>query len=222
MTQFVRPITAQEAILIELRRLIVTRELPPGHKIVQEHLAQQLGVSRVPVREALKLLEGEGLIRTEPHRGSFVAKLEPDELVQILQLRRLLETDALSASVAALNEEHFSILEDCMLVMDDAAERGDAHAISQANRRFHLTIIEPSGWNRYISILNQLWDNSEPYSSFISSDHEAHVRRRAQHRAIIEALRTRDVSSVTSLLDDHRMNLSLGTLERLASFGDIN
>lgn len=220
MTQFVRPITAQEAILIEIRRLIVTRELPPGRKLVQEQLAQQLGVSRVPVREALKLLEGEGLVRTEPHRGSFVAELEPGELVQILQLRRLLETDALAVAVHALTEEHFKILEECMSVMDDAAERGDAHALSQANRRFHLTIIEPSGWNRYISILNQLWDNSEPYSTMISSDNDVHDRRRSQHAEILEALRERDVALVTKLLDIHRVNLSMSTLKRLSQLDE--
>lgn len=220
MTQFVRPITAQEAILIEIRRLIVTRELPPGHKIIQEQLAQQLGVSRVPVREALKLLEGEGLIRTEPHRGSFVAKLAPEELVQILQLRRLLEADALTASVPALDERHFQTLEECIAEMDAAAARGDVHALSQANRRFHLTIIEPSGWNRYLSILNQLWDNYEPYSTFVSSDRSAHTRRKSQHEGILEALRQRDVALVTTLLDVHRMNLSMGTIERLAKFDE--
>lgn len=220
MAQFIRPITAQEAILIELRRMIITRELPPGHKIIQEQLAQKLGVSRVPVREALRLLEGEGLVRTEPHRGSFVAELAPEELVQILNLRRLLETDVLAVSIPALGPEHIRILEECIIEMDSAAERGDAHGISLANRRFHLTVIEPSGWNRYISVLNQLWDNSEPYSSLISSDKDAHAHRRAQHEAILEAIRARDVALVTKLLDEHRVNLSMRTIERLTYVGE--
>lgn len=215
MTPFVRPLTAQEAILVELRRLIVTGELPAGQKIIQEQLAQKLGVSRVPVREALRILEGEGLIRTEPHRGSFVVKLSPTEYVQLLQLRRLLETDALPVAVPALQDEHFRVLEDCIAEMDIAAERGDAPALIQANRHFHMTIIEPSGWNRYLSVLNQIWDTSQAYSTYVSSDDSVHDRRRTQHEAIFAALQARDVELATKLLDEHRISLSLNLLERL-------
>ncbi|HVB05638.1 MAG TPA: GntR family transcriptional regulator [Acidimicrobiales bacterium] len=217
MTQFVRPITAHEAILGELRRLIVSRELPPGSKIIQEQLANQLGVSRVPVREALKLLEGEGLIRTEPHRGTYVVEVSPEELLQIVQLRGIIETDALAVSLPAIGDDELGTMEACLATMDAAAEVGDSRSLGLANRRFHLAIVEPSGWDRYIRLLNQLWDNSEPYWSYTSSDPEVHARRKAEHTAILAAVRARDLALVAELLDAHRMDAIETTMERLTS-----
>jgi DNA-binding GntR family transcriptional regulator len=117
-----------------------------------------------------------------------------------------------------MRDEHFATMEQCMKEMDQAVKLGDPHAIGRANRRFHLTIIEPSGWDRYLRILNQLWDNSEPYWSFMSPDQELHANRRAQHQAILDAVRARDVPLVTKLLDSHRMDISQGTLQLLADF----
>ena len=98
-TAFVRPPTAQEAVLAEIRRLIVSGELAPGAPVRQEAVAERLGVSRVPVREALKVLEGEGHVVYAAHRGYVVAELSVDDLTEVYRLRELLEA-ALSADGA--------------------------------------------------------------------------------------------------------------------------
>ena len=217
MPHFVRPSTAQEAILVELRRLIVARELLPGSKVLQDQIAKQMGVSRVPVREALKLLEGEGLVVSEPRRGMFVVELSPEELIQIIQLRRLLETDALAAALPVLGDDTLEAMEASMRDMDVAVAQRDMQMLSRANRTFHMAIVEPSGWDRYLRILNQLWDNSQPYWSYTSTDTTHHARRRAEHAAIFEAVRMRDVDLATQLLDAHRVRATEGTLRQVAT-----
>ena len=92
---FRRPPTAQEAVLAELRRAIAAGELRPGEQVLQDALAERFGVSRVPLREALKILEGEGQVTYRPHRGYFVAELDLDDLREVYRIRDLLETEAI-------------------------------------------------------------------------------------------------------------------------------
>lgn len=87
MTRPLRPPTAQEFVLTELRRAIVSGQLRPGAAIRQDTLAESLGVSRVPLREALKILEGEGQVTYRPHRGYFVADLSYDDLREVYRIR---------------------------------------------------------------------------------------------------------------------------------------
>ena len=96
---FRRPPTAQEAVLAELRRAIVTGELAPGEQVLQDALAERFGVSRVPLREALKILEGEGQVTYRPHRGYFVAELDVDDLREVYRIRDLLESEAVRVAV---------------------------------------------------------------------------------------------------------------------------
>jgi DNA-binding GntR family transcriptional regulator len=83
----VRPPTTQEAVLAELRRMIARGEIRPGAQIVQDALADELGVSRVPLREALKMLEGEGLVTYRPHHGYFVTELSLADLLEVYRIR---------------------------------------------------------------------------------------------------------------------------------------
>ncbi|MBL8582662.1 MAG: GntR family transcriptional regulator, partial [Rhizobiaceae bacterium] len=100
-----KPQTAQEAVLYELRRRIVSGEFEPGSQILQDALAEELGVSRVPVREALRTLEGEGQVSYEPHRGYFVVELDLNELVEIYRLRDLLEPEATAKAFPNITKE---------------------------------------------------------------------------------------------------------------------
>ncbi len=96
---FSRPPTAQEAVLVELRKEIASGALRPGEQVLQEAIADRLGVSRVPLREALKILEGEGQVVYHPHRGYFVAELSVADLVEVYRIRDLLEAEAVEVGV---------------------------------------------------------------------------------------------------------------------------
>ncbi|HVQ18393.1 MAG TPA: GntR family transcriptional regulator, partial [Actinomycetes bacterium] len=122
---FRRPPTAQEAVLSELRRAIMTGELRPGEQVLQDALAEKFGVSRVPLREALKILEGEGQVTYQPHRGYFVAELDAVDLVEVYRIRDLLESEAARVAVPLLTAADLTRLADAAHDVDDAATRQD-------------------------------------------------------------------------------------------------
>jgi DNA-binding GntR family transcriptional regulator len=201
---FKRPPTAQEAVLEELRRAILARELKPGTQIVQDAFAERLGLSRVPVREALKILEGEGQVRYSPHHGYFVAELDVNELLEIYRMRELLEAETVRAAAPLLTEPDLGRINQAIDDMTDANERADIVALTAANRRFHFALFEPSGMPRFVRIIKQLWDSSDPYRSlyFAEPVHRDTVDR--EHRQICEAARQRDGESLVRLLGEHR------------------
>ena len=88
--------TAAESVLHELRSALAAGRLLPGQQLVQEDLAADLGVSRVPIRESLKILEGEGHVTYHPNRGYFVTELSADDLIELYRIRQILEAEALA------------------------------------------------------------------------------------------------------------------------------
>src|SRR5690606_19675285 len=124
-TGFRRPPTAQEAVASELRRAIVSGELSPGTQILQDKVAEQFGVSRVPVREALKMLEGEGQISYEPHRGYFVTELDIEELIEVYHIRNVLEAEAVVHAIQRLTPEDDERLEAALLDTEGATTKND-------------------------------------------------------------------------------------------------
>jgi DNA-binding GntR family transcriptional regulator len=201
---FKRPPTAQEAVLAELRRAIVEGELAPGTQIVQEALAERLGLSRVPIREALKILEGEGQVSYSPHRGYFVTELDLDELLEVYRIRQLLETEAATVAVPRLSEEVLGRMGEAIGDMVRASSEGNIVAMTAANRRFHFAIIESSGMPRLTRLVRQLWDATDPYRSLYYAEEVNRKTVDREHREILAAARDRDVDRVVALLDEHR------------------
>lgn len=201
---FKRPPTAQEAVLAELRRSIVEGELAPGTQIVQEALAGRLGLSRVPIREALKILEGEGQVSYSPHRGYFVTELNLDDIREVYRIRRILETDAAVVGVPRLTQEDLDRMADGIEDLARASARGDLVAMTTANRRFHFAVIEASGMPRLTRLVRQLWDATDPYRSLYYGDQANRELVDRQHRQILAAAQQRDTDLVVRLLDEHR------------------
>ena len=201
---FTRPMTAQEAVLGELRRRLVGGMLRPGDQIRQDALAEELGVSRVPVREAMRILEGEGQIAYTPHRGYFVAELDVEELAEIYRLRDILETEAVRVGFHALTEADTERMAQSMDEMREDAVADNIAALTVSNRTFHFTLFASSGMNRLLRILAQLWDSSDPYRSMYFSNPE-HLRiMEAEHEAIWKAVVARDEKLLLRLLEEHR------------------
>lgn len=199
-----RPPTAQEFVLGELRRAIVSGELRPGEQIRQEALAERLGTSRVPLREALKILEGEGQVAYHPHRGYFVAELSSSDLVEVYHIRRLLEDDAVATALPLLTDGDIEAMVDALTAIEEAADREDIPAMTAANRAFHFLLFDRAGLQRTSRLIRQLWDATDAYRSlyFAAPDNRDTVRR--EHRAILEAARERDVPRTIALLHAHR------------------
>lgn len=212
---FARPQTAQEAVLAELRRAIIERELLPDQQLVQETLAKQFGLSRVPVREALKILEGEGVITYRPRRGYFVTHLDLDELKEVYHVRELLEGLALDKT--PLDDRVVAIME---AALDEAAaaERTlDVPKLTAANRTFHFALLDGSGAARLIRMIHRLWDASDAYRSLYLASATTRARIAGEHQEILAAVRSGNKPEVRRLLDEHRTHALELLTEALAT-----
>jgi DNA-binding GntR family transcriptional regulator len=200
--------TAVEGIGTLIRR----RELLPGEPIRQEDMARRLGMSRVPVREALGVLETEGIVSHSRNQGYFVAKFSAAELEQIYLMRRLLETALLHAidwpdaerlaEIRALNEE-----------LARAGEEGDVAAVATLNRRFHEAIFGLSSLHTVHREVQRLWQMSDSYRALYLYSRAARVRIAAEHLSMLDALERRALDSLVQAMDEHRS----GALEEVAA-----
>ena len=199
-----RRATAQETVLAALRADVVSGHLRPGEQVVQETLAERYGVSRVPLREALKILEGEGLVTYHPHRGYFVAELSMDDLREAYRIRELLESEALDAALSRLSADDLDRVEGLAVEVEAAMAAGDVLAITDANRRFHFAIFEASAMPRLVRLLRQLWDATDVYRGVLFADAGNRAAIAREHRAIVAALRARDATALVQAQDRHR------------------
>ncbi|MBI0432269.1 GntR family transcriptional regulator [Roseomonas sp. KE0001] len=204
MTQRVKPPTAQEAVLAELRRRLGLGLLRPGQAIPMEQLAEEFGVSRVPVREAMRILEGEGRVLYTPHRGYAVAWLDADDLREIYRLRDVLEAEAVRSAAPLLAEADLSRMEAATREIDAACAAADVAGLIPANRRFHFALFEACGMPRLLRILEQIWDASDQYRAVYFNDPKNRGLMRREHAAILRAARARDAAALLRAVDEHR------------------
>jgi DNA-binding GntR family transcriptional regulator len=187
-----------------IRAAIINRELLPGEPVRADVIAAQLGISRIPVREGLRILEAEGLVVSIPNKGMTVAKMTPADIHEIYFLRRILETEAARRAVPALDAHRLEQLHELVREMDRALAADDLVDFFSANRRFHFTISEASGMSHLMSIIRTLWHKSDAYRSLYLADHGHRERVHGEHLGILEACQRRDVEQVIRLLDEHR------------------
>lgn len=210
---FRRPPTAQEAVLAELRRAIVTGELAPGEQVLQDALAERFGVSRVPLREALKILEGEGQVVYRPHRGYFVAELDLADLREVYRIRDLLETEAVTVAVHNATRADLDALQRALEDVENAAAAGDLATMTEANRRFHFGLIECARMPRLSRLVRILWDATDVYRSLYYADDTHRHAVHEEHRAVLAAVRAGDAEKAVTLLRHHREQ-AVAALER--------
>src|SRR3954468_4706746 len=143
-SDFVRPKTAQQAVAEAIRQDITSGKLSPGSWIVQDTLAEQFGMSRIPIREALKTLEAEEYITYVPHSGYRVAELGLEELQEVFRLRAILEDVLIRDAMPHVTDEIIEQMRVQMAEMDRAAAADDLVAVGLANRQFHFLTFQES------------------------------------------------------------------------------
>jgi DNA-binding GntR family transcriptional regulator len=196
--------TAAESVLHELRSALAAGRLLPGQQLVQEDLAADLGVSRVPIRESLKILEGEGHVTYHPNRGYFVTELSADDLIELYRIRQILEAEALAQAVLEVSDADIADIESILEQVEQAAESGDVERLTETNRAFHFAIIELSGMNRLSRLIRQLWDASDIYRTVYFRDPVNRERIHSEHQEIIDALKARDAQALIRAQSNHR------------------
>lgn len=196
--------TLQQQVLEELRSAIVRREYLPGMRVRADAVAERMGVSRIPVREALRVLEAEGLVTARPHKGVVVAELSVADLHEIYLLRRLLESEATRRGVPGLSARSLATLEELLGAMDEALEIAATVQMIDLNRQFHFTIYGASNLRQLVRMITMLWNQSDAYRSIYLAEENFRRQAQAEHRLILDACQARDADRVIALLDQHR------------------
>jgi DNA-binding GntR family transcriptional regulator len=187
-----------------LRSAIVHGELSPGERLLEEGLAEQLEMSRGPVREALRMLEQEGLIASFPYRGTVVVEIGSDEILQVLvPIRATIEQFAFGHAFERFEDDDFSGLEAIVDAMSAAADAGDLARIVELDMAFHRIIVERSG--QFHSL--QVWDLVAPRLRGIfyrmGPHHSSLAEIAEEHRGLLAALRSGDPEHAFSALCTH-------------------
>jgi DNA-binding GntR family transcriptional regulator len=198
------PTSRRHHVAESLRNAIVSGRLAPGDRLTETDLAERLGTSRAPVREALRQLEYEGLVANRPYCASEVLGISQEEIEQVLvPIRLTLERFAFRKALPLLTDDHFAALDRRVISMRHAAEDGDADALADADVHFHELVIVASTQEHCL----QLWRAIEPrVRAHFRRDAPAHALPTAvpdQHRQLLEVLRSRDEPAVLEALDRH-------------------
>jgi DNA-binding GntR family transcriptional regulator len=198
-----RRVSVVSRVVDEIRQMLRSGELVPGQQVRQESLAAQLGVSRIPVREALTALQAEGVLRHEPHVGYSVTRLNADELRQAYLMRRALESAVLRA-LPRLDQAALRELSEINTRIADEIVDGDIARIAAANHDFHFTMFRHSGLGLVVAEIERIWRMTDAYRTVHLYDSAARRRVVREHKTMITALRRFDNEAVVELMNTHR------------------
>lgn len=178
---------------------IITGAIDPGARLRQDHVAEEFGTSHVPVREAFRLLEAQGLAVSEPRRGVRVAAFNLSEVKEVAEMRAALEVLALQHAAPHLTTAILEAAEEAMRAGDNSP---DVRSWEEANRAFHRLILAPCGMPRLLAAIDDLHAVSARFL-FAAWRSEWEIRTDHDHRAILSALRLGQVEVATSILARH-------------------
>jgi DNA-binding GntR family transcriptional regulator len=196
-----RELTAQDLVLSSMREAILTAALPPGTRLRQEKLAEQFGTSRIPVREALRALEYEGLVTSMPRRGFTVTELDADDIEEVYDLRILLESHAVRLAVPLITDEDLQILEDLYADMVAAASGDDQLA---ARERFYSRLYSITGRPRLVAQISRLRQEIARSLRWPTLQHAPE-----HHERFLEALRAGDAEGAAAQLASHYRRVAI-------------
>ena len=188
--------TAEETTTVALRHAIIRGVLPPGERLRQEVLAAELGVSRIPLRDAFRRLEAEGLIEIDGRRGARVASLSIDDVAELYELRRMLELHCVRLAIRNLTDEGAEALLAVAEQMDIRAGHALVGGISR--RAFYEQLYTWSGRKRMTALILQVRHELNRYQALKEVPSSPEI-----HRLIAECIRTRDADSAARHMRDH-------------------
>jgi DNA-binding GntR family transcriptional regulator len=214
--------TKQEFVYRTLRDAIMTCELQPDERLVIDDLARRLEVSSIPVREALQILQSEGLVVTIPHVGTSVAPVSRESILDVFTVLEGLESAAIRLVAERADPESLDSLEQLVTSMDEAVRSEHYERWAEQNRRFHLAISAIPG----LAMLHEMtertfvrWDRVRRYYFKGVLVHRVEQAQR-EHRALLAAIRRRDLSGLSELVRQHNQGALASYLSYLNELED--
>lgn len=195
--------TLNQRVYNQLREMILTGDLATGSPIEERRLAEEMQVSRTPLREAISQLVTEGIIEYRPYRGNLVRRFNAKQVQDLYQVRKALEALAMRLAIRKLSQEH---IEKIRHILDDAQtalDRGDIEGYNESDRRFHQIIVEITDNETLIDALNRLSAQIQ-LVRFMANTDPSVVQRTAKERPLIlAALEARDADRAAQLMEAH-------------------
>jgi DNA-binding GntR family transcriptional regulator len=204
MRRFRNSGTTAEAVYSTLRHCIVLGDLAPGERLRSDGLATRLGVSRTPVREALRKLEAEGLVSVAPRLGLVVREISEQDLSEIFAIREALEAAAARLAAENATATEIADIRDLLEDMDATLQRGELQLFRELTAEFHLCVCRAAHNGRLLRMLKDLQDQVRHLKTstlFIEGRAQEALR---EHRELLQALEARDVERAEALSRAHR------------------
>jgi DNA-binding GntR family transcriptional regulator len=192
--------SAPDLVRGELRRAILDGKLEGGAQLKQDELAERFGVSRIPVREALKQLAAEGLVTFHPNRGAVVSSLSLDEVLEMLEIRIALECRALRLAITNMLEDDF---EDLSQILDDYDREPNAQTWGEMNWRFHAALYAPCHRPKLLAMIDANYGHVGRFTRVQVSLAAGKERPQREHREILKACREGNADRAARLLEEH-------------------
>lgn len=205
----------RDVVFNTLRKAILTGQLKPCERLMEVHLANKLGVSRTPIREAIRKLELEGLVVMIPRRGAEVAQITEKSLSDVLEVRRAL--DALSVELACerITDEEVAELRRACEEFEQATKGKDASVIAKADVKLHDIIVQATGNQRLQQLVNNLSEQMYRYRFVYIKDESQHNKLIEEHKEIYESILTRDKKRASAAAGLHIDNQEKSIIQQI-------
>lgn len=205
----------RDVVFNTLRQAILKGELAPGERLMEIQLAEKLGVSRTPIREAIRKLELEGLVLMIPRKGAEVARISEKSMRDVLEVRRSLEELAIELACERMTEEDFKELDLAQNAFKKAVAGGTAMEIAETDEAYHDIIYNSTGNTRLVQILNNLREQMYRYRVEYLKDYNCHGILADEHDEIVEALERRDQATACRAIVDHINNQEMSIINSI-------
>ena len=190
----------RDVVFENLRGAIVEGKLKPGQRLMEVQLAEQLGVSRTPVREAIRKLELEGLVVMIPRKGAYVANMSLKDVIDVLEIRASLEGLAASLAAERITDEDIKKLESIVEEFNDSINESDVEALLRKDVEFHECIFKSTNNKKLHQLINSLWEQVYRFRVTYISDYDSTVNIVEEHKMILDAIKEEIVSLQSNML----------------------
>lgn len=197
----------REIVYEELKRQIMVGEIAPGTRMMEVELAEEMGVSRTPVREAIRKLEKEGLVTIEPRRGAYASDISAKDMVDILEVRQDLEGMAAGIAAQRITEEGRLELESIAREYKESVDKEDIEQIIKNDEAFHKYIVSLSGNKTLIKMVSQVQELALRFRYIYYEDFSRFKNQPTEHQAIVDAIVSGDVTSARVNAEEHLARL---------------
>lgn len=205
----------RDVVFKKLRQAILTGAYKPGERLMEIHLADKLGVSRTPIREAIRKLELEGLVIMIPRRGAVVAEITEKSLKDVLEVRRALDVLGIELACERITDEEKEALKKAQINFEAAIKTGDLRSIAEKDVAFHNIIIDATRNIRLMQLANNLSEQMYRYRFEYIKDMSQHENLINEHQAICESILSGDKDTAAKYAKLHIDNQELAIMKHL-------